>query len=135
MTILIALIFAVILAVVALIVVFVFRGMAQSAQKVRDGFARAIPATAKVLRLHESINAESYDTVDVTVTFEVNPPDGAPYKVKTTWSIDPASVAKIQEGETVAIRIDPDDRRKIYSAETWAQSLELMQNNLDDADD
>lgn len=126
---------AVIIAVVVLVIVLALRGMARSAQKVRDDFARAIPATAKVVHLGESVNAEDYDTVDVTVTFEINPPTGAPYKVKTTWSVDPASVSKIQEGSMVAIRIDPADRRKIYSAETWAQSLELMQNTLDDADD
>lgn len=131
----IVLIFALVLAVVALIVVLAFRGMYRTAQKAREGFGRAIPATAKVVHVGESINAEGYDTVDVAVTFEVVPPSGDPYKVKTTWSVDPASVSKIQKGETVAIRIDRDDRRKIYSAEPWAQSLELMQNSLDDSDD
>ncbi len=131
----IVLIIAVILAVVALVVILTFRGMYKTAQKARDGFARAIPATAKVIRVSESVNAAGYDTVDINVTFEVVPPSGEPYHVKTTWSVDPASVSKIQKGETVAIRIDPDDRRKIYSAEPWAQSLDLMQNTLDDSDD
>jgi hypothetical protein len=135
MSIFFLLITAVVVVIFALVIVFVFRGMARSAQKVRDNYARAIPATAKVLRVGESNNAQDYDTVDVTLTFEVNPPSGAPYHVKTTWSVDPASVAKIQAGNTVAIRIGSDDRRKIYSAEPWAQSLELMQNSIDESEE
>lgn len=125
----------IILALVALLVVPIFRGMARTARKAHDDFARAIPATAKVLHLHDSLNADGYDTVDVTVTFEVVPPMGKPYPVKTIWSVDPASVSKIQEGNAVSIRIDPDDHRKIYSAEPWAQSLELRQDSLLDSED
>ncbi len=131
----IAIVVAAILAVIFLAVFLLFRSMARSAQKARDDFARAAPATAQVLQVGHSSSASSYGTVDVELTFEVHPSFGEPYRVRTTWAVDPAAVSKIQPGQTVAVRIHPQDPKKIYSAEAWAQSLELAQEAPDDPDD
>jgi len=119
-------------AIGVLIVAIGFYRMYLSAQKAREGYAHATPATAKILKVGRSNSAEEYDTVDVHLTFEVFPPSGDSYQVKNTWSIDPAHVSNFQEGTTVAVRISREDPKKIYSDEKWAQSLDLEQDSLDD---
>jgi hypothetical protein len=116
----------------ALIVGIGFYNMYRSAQKARDGYARAKPASARLIKIGHSESSQSYGTVDVHLTFEVHPPQGEPYQVKNIWSVDPVHVAKLQEGMTVKVRISADDRTKLYSDETWAQSLDLEQDSLPD---
>ncbi len=108
-------------AVAAILVGVAFYRMYLGAKRTRQAIAQAIPAEAKVL--HVGNSDASSNGIDVNVTFEVMPPGGASYKVDTTWSVEPLSVARIQPGCTVAVRIDAQDRNKIYSAEDWAWGM------------
>ncbi len=103
----------------ALLVGLAFYRMYLDAKKTREAIDQAIPATAKVL--HVGASEASSDGIDIDLTVEVMPPMGAPYKVKATWSVEPVSVAKVQEGSLLAIKIDKKNPRKIYSAEDWAE--------------
>ena len=105
-----------------------FYGMYRNAKKERDAIAQAIPATAKVIHIGHS--ESSAGGVDVNLTFEVMPPNGSPYRVKTIWSVEPLSVSKIQEGCIVALKIDAKDPQKLYSAENWAWALGQMPPDL-----
>jgi len=107
-----------------LLVAVMFWGFYRDARKERGRIAQAIPATARITRVGNSDTTNG--GMDVDLTFEVTPPDGAPYTVKTTWSVEPLSVSKIQPGSTVAIKIDAKDPKKIYSAEKWAWALGQM---------
>jgi len=111
-----------------LFVVIAFYQMSRDAKKETDAIARGIPASAKVVHLGHSESSDG--GVDVNVTFEVLPPNGSPYKVKTIWSVEPLSVSKIQEGCTVALKIDANDPQKLYSAEDWAWALGQMPPDL-----
>jgi len=108
----------------ALFVVLAFYRMSRVAKKETDAIAHGIPATATVV--HVGHSESSSGGVDVNLTFEVMPPNAAPYKVKTIWSVEPLSVSKIQEGCTVALKIDAKDPQKLYSAEDWAWALGQM---------
>ncbi len=125
----------VVVLVVALVIFLILRSMARSTRQVQDDFDRAMPASATVLHVGQSSSAGSYGTVDVELTLQVDPPMGNPYQVRTTWAVDPAAIAKIQAGQTVAVRIHRDNPQKVYSAESWAQSLELRQDPPDDPND
>ncbi len=103
----------------ALLVGLAFYRMDLDAKKTRQDIDQAIPATAKVLHVGES--EASSDGIDIDLTVEVMPPMGAPFKVKATWSVEPVSVPKVQEGSLLAIKIDKKNPRKIYSAEEWAE--------------
>ena len=111
-----------------LFVILAFWQMARTAKKETDAIAQGIPATAKVI--HVGHSESSSGGVDVNLTFEVTPPDGSVYKVKTIWSVEPLSVSKIQEGCTVALKIDANDPQKLYSLEDWAWALGQMPPNL-----
>ncbi len=101
-----------------LIVGIAFYGMYRTAKKDRGRIAQAIPATAKVIHVGDS--DASSGGIDIDLTFEVMPPNGAPYKAKTNWSVEPLSVSKVQIGCIVAVKIDVKDPQIIYSAENWS---------------
>ncbi len=46
-----------------------------------------------------------------------------PYELSTMWSVEPGAVARMQAGQTFAIKVDPLNRTRVYSAERWAHSL------------
>jgi hypothetical protein len=58
-----------------------------------------------------------------------------PYELSTMWSIEPAAVPRVQAGQTFAIKVDPLDRTRIYSGETWAKSLGVMKHPIDKSGD
>jgi hypothetical protein len=114
----------------ALLFVIWLYGMYRTAHKERDGFASATPASARLVKIGRSYgsgstfrNSGNYGDVIVQLTFEVAPPSGPPYELTTEWSVEPASVSKLQEGQTFKIRIDAGNPKKIYSGETWAQAI------------
>ncbi len=85
-----------------------------------DHFNRAVPAQARILRAGRSYDSGTFGGWDVDLTLEVVPPSAAPYRVKTTWSVEPLALPRLKEGETLAVRIDAGDPQKIYSGEKWA---------------
>jgi hypothetical protein len=117
-------VFSIAIGAVVLFLVFELWQSSRVAKKETDAIARGIPATAKVI--HVGHSESSSGGVDVNLTFEVAPPGGPIYKVKTIWSVEPLSVSKIQEGCTVALKIDANDPQKLYSMEDWAWALGQM---------
>jgi len=93
-------------------------GMYRTAKKDRNKVASAIPATAKVISVGDS--DFSSGGIDVVVILEVTPPNGLPYQVTNNWSVEPLSISKIQEGCTLAVKIDTKNPKIIYPAEDWA---------------
>jgi hypothetical protein len=100
-----------------------FYNMYRTAKKGRDNYARAVPASAKIVKIGKSYTSRNFGTVDVKLTIEVIPPAGPSYELSTTWFVEPASISKLKEGETYKIKIDPKDPKKVYSAEDWAQAM------------
>jgi len=108
---------------VILLLVIIFYGLYRTAQKGRDEFAKAVPATATILQIGHSHTSRNYGDVLVHLTFEVAPASGRAYELKTEWSIEPAAVSKLKEGLVLNVKIDPKDSKKLYSTETWARAL------------
>ncbi len=126
---------------IALVLVLMLGGLAlifyrlyRVAQQGQEAFARAVPATATVLSIGDSSTANGYGGVDVELRLQIMPFGRSPYKVRTVWSVEPAALSKIQPGSTVAIKIDRDHPRKIYSAEEWAESLDAPHAGADTAE-
>ncbi len=94
-----------------------------SSRRQLHDFSRALPASARIVKVGRSYDSGTYGGFDVDLTLEVMPPGAAPYQVKTTWSVEPLALSKLKEGETLAVRISPRDRHKIYSTVDWAWSL------------
>lgn len=83
---------------------------------------RAAKATAKLLRIDQSISSERTGMILVNIALEIDPPGGAPYSLHNIkWYIEPAAASKFQEGLVMNVRIDKDDRKIIFPAERWAR--------------
>lgn len=90
--------------------------MYRTAQANRDRRKRAVKATARIVKVGHSSNT-SYGKISVFLTLEVSPPAGAPYELATEWWVDPAQSSKLEEGRTIAVRIDAKNPKLVYSAE------------------
>ena len=97
--------------------------MYRTAKKGRNRVAKAIPAKARIIKIGHSSSSANYGTVLVHLTFEVMPTNGSPYELDTEWSVEPASVSKLEEGKILNIKIDPKNPKTIFSAESWAQAM------------
>jgi hypothetical protein len=83
---------------------------------------RAKKAAAKLLRVDRSEKSQSGEIL-ANFALEIYPTGGEPYALHDLeWYIEPAAAAKFQEGATLNIRIDAQDRRVIYPAERWARN-------------
>ncbi len=93
------------------------------AQRDRDAYARSVPGTARVLKIGKTTPSKSYGATLMDLLVEVRRNGVEPYELSMIWSVQPGSVSKMQVGETLAVKVDPLDRNKIYSEEQWAHSL------------
>lgn len=109
-------------------------GMYRSAQKDRNAVAEGIPATIRVLKVGQSETSRNYGTVSVNLSFEVVPPNGAVYQLMQVWDVDPASLDKIKEGNSLPIKIDARNPKKVYSVEPGVRSLNVDIDELFDDD-
>lgn len=89
----------------------------------KNDYVRAVPASAKVIKISRSIGRGTYGGLIVNITLEVIPTDAAPYQVKNTWCFEPLGLPKVKAGDTIAIRIAPKHPREVYSGEPWAWNL------------
>lgn len=89
----------------------------------RNRYARAVPASARIIKLGHSIGNGTYGGRIVNITLEVIPTGAAPYEVKSIWCVEPLALQKVKAGDSLAIRIDAKDPKEIYSAEPWAWNL------------
>lgn len=112
------------------VVMFGLRALSRQAGRERESFARSVPGTARVLKVANSTPSRSYGAIVMDVLIQVHRSGVEPYELSTMWSVDPGGVPKMQTGQTFAIKVDPLDRNRIYSAETWARSLGVMKNPI-----
>lgn len=56
----------------------------------------------------------------MTLTLEVTPPSGKPYRATTQWSVDISALCYVAQGQEVAVIIDRDNAKIIYPHASWA---------------
>ena len=93
------------------------------ARKDREPYDRAVPGVARVLKIGKTTPSRSYGAIIMDLLIQVHRNGVEPYELSTMWSVDPGAVPKMQVGQTFAIKVDPLDRKRVYSGETWARSL------------
>lgn len=92
-------------------------------QAERAAYERAVPGMARVLKVGNATPSRSYGAVVVDLLIQVQRNGVEPYELSTMWSVEPGAVAKMQAGQTFAIKVDPLNRTRVYSGEAWARSL------------
>ncbi len=86
-------------------------------------FDTAWPASARIVKVSRSIGNGTYGGTLHNITLEVMPAGGAPYQVKATWCFEPLALQNVKAGDTLAVRLDPKHRDRVYSAERWAWDI------------
>jgi hypothetical protein len=109
------------LVIVAVVVVLFWRKVSRDVAKIEARMEAATPAQAKVVAVGRSHNQKNQGTVIIHLRLEVRPPQGEPYEVRTVWEVEPAVIAKVQEGQQVAVKIDQEDSNIIFPRVPWAQ--------------
>jgi hypothetical protein len=59
----------------------------------------------------------------VEMQLEVHMPGTPAYQAKTTWLVEQDSLAAVQEGKEIALKVDPLGPKYVYPNGTWAKSL------------
>ena len=84
---------------------------------------RAVWAWAKILSSsQEPVN--TYRMARVELQLEVHMPGNPAYQVKTTWLVDQDSLAYIEEGKEISLKVDPLGLEHIYPNGSWAKLVE-----------
>jgi hypothetical protein len=90
-------------------------------KKVEIRFANALDAQARVLSIANSVVLRDVrGKLKVTLSLEIQMPNVEAYTTNTTWEIDLTTIAAIQPGKTVAVKVDTDEKTTIYPNVPWA---------------
>jgi hypothetical protein len=84
---------------------------------------RAVWAWAKILSSsQEAVN--TFRMARVEMKLEVHMPGTPAYQANATWLIEQDSLASVEEGKEIALKVDPLGPQHVYPNGTWAKSLE-----------
>jgi hypothetical protein len=90
-------------------------------KKVEIRFENALDAQARVLNVVNSMVLKDVrGKLKVALSLEIQIPNAAVYSCITTWEIDISAIAHIQPGQTVAVKVDTDEKTTIYPDVSWA---------------
>ncbi len=101
------------------------------ARRDQAAYERAVPGTARVLKIAKTTSSRSYGAILMDLLLQVRRNGVEPYELSMIWSVQPGAVSKVQVGETLAVKVDPLDRTRVYSAETWAHSVGVMKKPIE----
>lgn len=113
--------------------VIVVGGMNYLRERARRDWApydRAVPGVARVLKIANTTPSRSYGTIVMDLLIQVHRNGVEPYELSTMWSVEPGAVPRMQVGSMFAVKVDPLDRNRVYSGETWAHSLGVMKRPI-----
>lgn len=110
---------------VLVLIVLVFGWLMRRGEKIeverKARLARARPAKATVVQIGKSASRSRNTEAVVKLRLEVRPPDAEAYAVTTAWQVPLANMSQLQQGQTVAVKIDADDSQIIYPNVSWAE--------------
>ena len=90
-------------------------------KKVEIRFSNALYAQARVLSINNSmVLRDVRGKLKVSLSLEIHMLNDNPYTANATWEIDLTAIAHIQPGQTVAVRVDTDEKTTIYPNVPWA---------------
>ncbi len=84
---------------------------------------RAVWAWAKVLNAQRGLT-DSGNRVHVEMQLEVHFPGSQPYHATTTWLVEPESLAYVEAGKEISLKVDPLDPQYVYPNGPWAKFAE-----------
>lgn len=94
---------------------------AQKRVDFENRFTRSAPAVAEIVSVESRFVFPSGGNVLTHLVLNVLPPGGTNYVVSVDWIVEPIGVANLKPGGEVAIKIDPEDPKRIYPNVSWAK--------------
>ena len=90
-------------------------------KKVEIRFSNALYAQARVLSINNSmVLRDVRGKLKVSLSLEIHMLNDDSYTANATWEIYLTAIAHIQPGQTVAVRVDTDEKTTIYPNVPWA---------------
>lgn len=84
-------------------------------------FSNALDAQARVLSIANSmVLRDVRGKLKVSLSLEIQIPNEEPYTANATWEIDITAIAFIQPGQTIAVKVDTNEKNKVYPNVPWA---------------
>ncbi len=87
------------------------------------------PAKAKIISVSQGIQGGDIKKM-IFFTFEINDGFISPYTASAGWFVDTLHLSKIQVGMELDVKVDKDDKQKIYPANSWAVNTEGYSSDL-----
>ena len=84
---------------------------------------RGVWAWAKVLSASQGA-LNTFRMARVELQLEVHMPGTAAYTVGTTWLVEQESLASVEEGKEISLKVDPLDPKYVFPNGAWARLLE-----------
>lgn len=86
----------------------------------RQAGSAALWAGALIVDSRGGPTGETSAKARMTLTLEVTPPKGAPYRASVVWLVDLSALHLTAAGSHVPVRLDAADPQKVYPAVPWA---------------
>jgi hypothetical protein len=84
---------------------------------------RAVWAWATILSADQG-PLNTYRMARVTLQLEVHMPGTPVYQAGTVWLVEQESLASVEQGKEISLKVDPLDPKYIYPNGSWAKYLE-----------
>jgi hypothetical protein len=84
---------------------------------------RAVWAWGNILSSDQG-PVSSFGVARVEMQLEVHLPGSPVYPAKVTWLVDKESLAFVEVGKELALKVDPQGPKYIYPNGSWAKSVE-----------
>ncbi len=84
-------------------------------------FSNALDAQARVLSIANSmVLRDVRGKLKVALSLEIQFSNEEPYTANATWEIDITAIAAIQPGQVIDVKVDSDEKNKVYPNVPWA---------------
>lgn len=83
---------------------------------------RAVWAWAKILSSNQG-PVNTYRMARVELQLEIHMPGTPAYQASTTWLVEEESLASVETGKEISLKVDPQGLEYIYPSGSWAKLL------------
>ena len=94
---------------------------AQKRVEFDNRFAKSAPAMAEIVSVESKFVFPSGGNILTHLVLNVLPPGGTNYVISVDWIVEHIGFDNLKPGGKIAIKIDPEDPKRIYPNVSWAK--------------
>lgn len=104
-----------------------FKKQSKYAEELSSKISLAHPATAIVVSVSQGMTGGDINRI-IHLKLQISDGFGPPYFANTTWFINTFHFDKIREGNAIMVKVDAQNKKIIYPAESWGRYTEGYEN-------